>query len=208
MKSKNIATGVFLLIVGAVFLFLAIRGSFSIALFVIGAFFVLAGIGTFLPDNNSKKKEAGLGPDDSIAYSFNVAGVSYRQKDIRDLCCEGDEWPMSKRDIIDCGMTDEPIYRYSSDFGRVSLVPDPGNEHDKNAIKVMRGDVLLGYVPKDETDAVRRFISSECEFFASAYGGPYKIVREEWDDDKMDNVYVVEKDNQNIGLNVTVRCKK
>ena len=39
----------------------------------------------------------------------------------------------------------------------VTLVPDPENEYDPNAIKIVNADgVLFGFVPKDMTDTVRK----------------------------------------------------
>ena len=133
-------------------------------------------------------------------YSFNVAGVSLRQADIRELCFENDDYSLSKRDLIEYGLTDEPVYMYESAFGAVSLVPDPGNKYDKNAIKVMRRDILLGYVPADEAVEVGKLISINYEASATAYGGPYKIVHEEYD-----GSYTVEKEDQNVGLKVSIK---
>lgn len=39
----------------------------------------------------------------------------------------------------------------------VTLVPEPQNPYDANAIKVLHGDVHLGYIPKTETATVRQF---------------------------------------------------
>lgn len=201
MNPYDFIVKIIFLFFGALFMFFAFHGGFSLVFFILGAFLLLCFIGSFIPDKDSKKKGVDSDSDDDVIYSFNVAGVSYRQKDICDLCWENDEWSMSKRELIDMCMVDERIYQYGSDFGRVSLVPDPENEYDENAIKVMRRDILFGYVPKDETASVRRFISEEYTAIASAYGGPYKIITE----DKDDGSYSIEKVQQTVGLHVTIR---
>ena len=44
------------------------------------------------------------------------------------------------------------------------LVPEPDNEHDPNAIKIMwNGTKLIGYVPWDRTLEVKSFIALPCE---------------------------------------------
>ena len=200
MKPKDLALGIFLLIVGALFLFFAFRGHFSIVLFVIGLFLFLAGIGSFLPSNGSDRKTSASETGGDNTYSFHVAGTSFRQNDICDLCFENDDYSLSKSELIDMFMVDEPIYQYETAFASVSLVLDPDNEYDNNAIKVMHHDVHLGFVPKDETDRVRRIIGGDYSVSADAFAGPYKIVTEE-----EDGSYSVEKVRQNVGLNVTIK---
>ena len=99
-------------------------------------------------------------------------------------------------------MIDERIYQYSLDACVASLVPEPGNEYDKNAVRVMHRNILLGYVPKEETTSVRRFISDDYAVSVSAYGGPYKTIVED-----EDGSYSVEKVQQTVGLRATIRCK-
>ena len=144
--------------------------------------------------------------DNMASYSFNVAGVSYKRKEITALLLENDDYDMSKKEIIDCNMTDEYIYRYTTFMRDVELVPDPDNEHDPNAIKVLSRGVHVGFVPADKTGRVRKILDSRSpEISAEFKGGPYKIVRAVWDDEKMDDVYELEKDNGVMGMKVTMR---
>lgn len=43
----------------------------------------------------------------------------------------------------------------------VTLVPEPDNAYDPNAIKVLWNGVHLGYIPKSETETVRTFKLTE-----------------------------------------------
>ena len=183
---------------GALFIGLAFLIGFDLISFLIGAFLIAIGIAGCLSKKDTSSRKEAL----SKEYSFNVAGVSYRQDAIRDLCFENEDYSISKKELIDENLIDEPIYKYEeSTLELISLLPDPDNEYDKNAIKVMQRDNLLGYVPKEETDAVRKIVSGPYEAAAKVYGGPYKTLLENGDDDG----YTIEKEDQNVGLRVTIK---
>jgi len=44
-----------------------------------------------------------------------------------------------------------------------SLIPEPDNEHDKEAIQVIVNDFRIGYVPRNQTQAVRDHVELPCE---------------------------------------------
>ena len=219
MKKITRAFGVLSCVFGILFLivsFICDLGFFSLLLSLFIIFFSIVVIKRpEIRPGQRKREECETGPCPSGApraveknvFSFNVAGVSYRQKDILDLCMENDDYFLPKRDLIGFGLIDEPIYKYAPEFGRVTLVPDPENEYDKSAIKVLRRDILLGYVPQEKCPSVHQIIDGDYAATAEAYAGPYKLVREEWDDDKADYTYAIENVDQNIGLKVTVTCK-
>lgn len=161
-------------------------------------------------DDLEVKDRAAAGFADNLAvssdkmYSFYVAGVTFRSKEIRDLAIENDEYEMSKRDMIECDMVDEPVYKYDKDFGPVTLEPEPDNEYDENAIKVMQDGVLIGYVPKEKTGRVKRIIGGPYEAEAQLFGGPCKTLREDYDDENDKIVYAIEKSDSDIGIKVTL----
>lgn len=141
------------------------------------------------------------------SYLFKVAGISRRQRDITDnLMTESYDYGLSKKELVEIGMIDERIYKYDPIMLDAELVPEPDNPKDPNAIKVIVDDILLGYVPADETEKVKKLLDTKqiqavsCEF----YGGPYKIITEDYDYDKDKEVYNVEKESQYIGAEVTI----
>ena len=147
-----------------------------------------------------------------IKYSFYVAGTSYREDDIEySLLVENDEYSMSKRELVDLGLVNEKIYKYEPNYSNVSLIPDPENDYDENAIKVVVDGVHIGFVPKDRTRRVANMLKKDPEISCSIYGGPYKIVEEEspgdfiWDEDPE---YTVVKSSSRIGAKVTLKYKK
>ena len=74
-------------------------------------------------------------------YKFKVAGLSHY--------CE------NYRGVID------PEGRLT-----VDLIPEPDNPHDPNAIRVYMNGKHIGYVPKEKTAKVRKFLSKIYEISA------------------------------------------
>ena len=117
---------------------------------------------------------------------------------------------MTKKEIVDAYMTDESIYKYTFSIDDVQLEPEPDNPRDPNAIKVLVDGVQLGYVPADKTGKVKSLLEKEqIHAITSAfYGGPYKIIHEDFDPEREKEVYTIEKDSQyNIGAEVTIEYK-
>lgn len=141
-------------------------------------------------------------------YSLKVAGISRRQKDIMEnLITENYEYSLSKKELVDLGMIDERIYKYNPTVMDADLVPEPDNPKDPSAIKVLVNDVQIGYVPAEKTSVVKKLLSSKqihsitCEF----YGGPFKIITEDYDDENDKEVYTIKKESQYIGAEVILK---
>ena len=230
---KKVA-GVIFVLLGLFLLLISFVGEFSVGIFVAAVLFLLASA-AFLkkpkpakisvaaecsepvpgradeavrrdslppaPDLSSLSGEAGM-----RSYSFKVAGISYRQKYLDDVLLENDDYDMNKSELIDLGMIEEPIYKYVDVIGDVALVPEADNEYDPNAIKVCINDVHVGYVPSEKTKRVKKILDAEgLSLSCDVVGGPYKIIREDYDEDKDREVYHLEKNNLNIGIEVTLR---
>lgn len=149
-------------------------------------------------------------PDEKKKYkrcAFKVAGISRRQRAIEgNLLTENYEYSQSKKELVDSGMLDIRIYKYDPAVMDASLVFEPDNPKDPNAIKVMVKDIQIGYVPAEKTSAVKKLLNSkqihsvDCEF----YGGPFKTISEDYDDERDKEVYTVEKGSQYIGAEITI----
>ena len=141
------------------------------------------------------------------SYSFRVAGISKRQRSITaNLLTESSDYEATKKELVEIGMTDERIYKYIPDVLDAELVPEPENPHDPNAVKVIVDDIHVGYVPAEKAEKVKKLLDTKqirdvsCEF----YGGPYKIITEDYDLEKNKEVYTVERESQYIGAEVTI----
>lgn len=102
-----------------------------------------------LPEHVVFDKWTDLYPD---LYHTKIAGINFR-KDIRNLAT---------------------LY-----FDAI-LIPEPTNKHDKNAIKIVHAEDhrLLGYIPAEETNDVRKWVNNQFPYPCSAFIDEC----EEWDD--------------------------
>ena len=62
------------------------------------------------------------------------------------------------------------------------LVAEPKNKYDPNAIKILHAtdNRHIGYIPSDETDAVRKWVNNQLPYHCRAHIDEF----EEWDDEK------------------------
>ena len=141
-------------------------------------------------------------------YSFKVAGISFYQEDIIDsLAVENDVYDMTKKELADSYLINEPVYKYLIPVSDVQLEDEPDNPHDPNAIKVLADGVHIGYVPSRNTNKVRQLLKKSPTVICDIYGGPSKIVFEDYNDDGKE-VYTMKKSNHNIGAEVILKyCK-
>lgn len=137
--------------------------------------------------------------------NFKVAGISFHMDDIMEkLAYENENYNLAKKQIIDDYMYDEKIFRYDFPVGKVELIPEPDNEHDKNAIKVVVDGVHIGYIKNGNCSHVKNLLSSGrvTSIDCSIYGGDFKMVYENSDDE-----YELECDNRPIGATVEIIYK-
>lgn len=132
--------------------------------------------------------------------TYLVAGVSFREQDILEMADESDEYAWSKKEIIDEGYTNDKLWRYYWDPKKVELVPEPDNQYDPNAVKVIVDGVHIGYIKKGSCKHVLRLMEEDRirRITCTIGGGPYKVVWEEYDDGKDRDVYTLEKDESPI----------
>ena len=126
--------------------------------------------------------------------SFRVAGVTNYKKAVKQACndiAEDNGIPEYSRyygnlsakeireELEEYGLK---IYKYQDlDVFDIKLVPEPDNQYDSNAIKVLIFDHHVGYVPKKIARSIRHYFDDTKYDFVlegEIKGGPYK----EWDD--------------------------
>lgn len=126
-----------------------------------------------VPEDNSKKTV------------FPVAGLFAHETEIVDnLLFENSDYDMSKKEIIECYMCDEYLYKYEPFYGHADLIPEPDNPYDPNAIKVIVDDIHIGYVPAKRTKSIKKILESGnvIEIGCEIYGGAYKFLPDEESD--------------------------
>ena len=71
---------------------------------------------------------------------------------------------------------DRPVYRYKPFNGKCILFREPSNPHDRNAIAVLVGQTMIGYIPREDQDAARGYIGTPID--GRIYSGERKIVED------------------------------
>lgn len=144
-----------------------------------------------------------------ITEHYNIAGTSYRQKQIKELGEENLDYGMSKSEIIECFMCDEKIYQLSFSPDSVILEEEPDNEHDPNAIKVLIDNVHVGYIKRENCIHVKKLINEGKinSISADVYGGKYKIVTSDYDFVKDKDTYELEKDETDFFVSIDITLK-
>lgn len=137
-----------------------------------------------------------------------VAGISYREEDVQSLGVENSEYNLTKKQLIEEGLTDERVYKTDFYVVRCCLIPEPENPEDPKAIKVVADDVHIGYIKKGSCARLHKLLredrikSVSCEIRS----GPYKIIRTDYNEDG-DEVYEMEHDTVPLHAVVTLTVK-
>lgn len=122
--------------------------------------------------------EQGISPQDMPLpnnLTFKVAGVNYRMEQVYKLATPMKKWNMTNEQLLK-QYPGKRIYKYYFTNEPVVLVPEPTNQNDPNAIKVMVNNIHVGYVPNDLCIIVRRIMQGSCTLSSKFSGGEYKVV--------------------------------
>lgn len=123
---------------------------------------------------------------------FTVAGTSFHQKEIKqaielqkddniffDMQYSG----MTNKEILE-DTYDEMFFQYDGTFSNCSVVLEPDNEYDSEAIAVYIGDLMVGHVPEKGFSEGKKYIydllstGKQLHLSLSVKGGKYKINRD------------------------------
>lgn len=137
---------------------------------------------------------------------YKVAGATYYESAYKQLAIENPDFDMSKKEIIDEEMTDRRIYQYIFAPKKVELIPEPTNEHDPNAIMVVVDGLLIGYIKAGNCAHLLKIINGKRigGISIAIYGGNYKCVYSEYDDETDKEKYCTEVDSTAYGAKVEV----
>jgi len=66
---------------------------------------------------------------------------------------------LSTADLIKKGYAGRRVYKYYSDYSaETTLVPEPTNKNDKNAVMILVDGKLFGYVAREEAPAIKKLL--------------------------------------------------
>ena len=135
----------------------------------------------------SKKKKQGAGKNTaraavysapgasvSLPYSFRAKSWYAHKRAIMSVCRSVPAFQQADEEFLRKHTTDRRVWQYKFTDAAGELVPEPTNEADPNAIMVVVDGQTVGYVPADQTAAVRSLIRQPHEVAVSIHGGPWK----------------------------------
>lgn len=141
--------------------------------------------------------------------TYRVAGISFQEDAVENVGSQNNDYHMTKQELIREGMTDERIWEYSFEPCHTELVPDPANQYDHNAIKVIVDGEHIGYIKSGSCVHVLKLINEDriLNIQCQIGGGRYKYLAEEYDNEKEKKVYILEKGRINYWASVIIREK-
>ena len=157
-----------------------------------------------------REKEEQLRKNKTVYEWYPVAGAFAHEDDIfHNLMRHNAEYDYSKADMIDYCQTDTPIYKWVPKDLPVSLVPEPDNKYDHNAIRIEVGGILIGYIPKRECKKIREHIDADRIVNVTYYatGGVYKTLTEDYDPLTDKSQYTVETGRSELSAEVYVKVR-
>lgn len=124
---------------------------------------------------------------------FNIAGLYYHEDALIEAATENKYYDMDNKDLIATGK--KKVYAYYF-HGDLVFEEEPTNKYDKNAIKILLNDKLIGYVPHDFNLKMKSLIANNSiiKVEYKITGGEYKEIWngrvEEYESDFKSNVIV------------------
>lgn len=103
-----------------------------------------------------------------------VVGEYYRHNDICSVVSGNPLYNLPDADFVKKVEPDKRIYRYKYRKTNGQLVPEPTNQHDKNAIKVIVENTHIGYIPSEQCIDLKKRINQIKEVEIHIGGGDYK----------------------------------
>lgn len=137
--------------------------------------------------------------------TYKVAGVSFYEDNIMSLAMRSSEYTMSKRELIDEGLTDERVWEYEFYPDKVEIVPEPDNPEDPKALKVLVDGVHVGYIKKGSCARMRRLLDGDRihRIDVEMGGGRYKYVETDYTESGKET-YTMDRGDVPLYVHLTV----
>lgn len=159
-------------------------------------------------DNSPRTVISTTPPVDTSFYNDErhiVAGTNYRQPELKDFGTANPDYMLNKSELIKRGLTNAPVYEYTFAPLPATLVFEPTNPHDPNAIKVLVNSVFIGYIKKGSTSRIRNLINEHKinKITARVYGGNSKSVYR----DEYENCWMLEKNSGKLNADIYIELR-
>lgn len=121
-----------------------------------------------------------------IKEDYTAAGVIYYESNINKLATRNPGWKLTAKAAASQGKCDTMIFRYNYINKPVKLIPEPENEHDKNAVKIVIAGELVGYISRADNVHVLDILNHHKVKYISGFigGGDYKVISKDGAIDK------------------------
>lgn len=136
--------------------------------------FGLFGVGWIVDSVHAYRDISKSAPSDSNPIELSVAGTYYRKDNIASILNKNRLYNSGDDIFIEKAKENKRIYKYNRRKTNAVLVPEPTNEHDHNAIKVVIDNVHVGYIPDDQCIEIKKIMNKISNIIAEIYGGDYK----------------------------------
>ena len=110
----------------------------------------------------------------TAANTILVAGTNYKKNEISSIMSGNPIYNLPDNTFIQKTEEYKRIYRFKYRRSYATLIPEPTNPHDSNAIKVLIDNVHVGYIPSEQCSSVKKIMSHTCQMEASIHSGDYK----------------------------------
>lgn len=90
--------------------------------------------------------------------TFNVYGMSYRKENIALLGIPNPDFDLTRSELWEKYPNGATIPKFTFNIHNVDLVPEPDNEADPFAIKILMDGIHVGYISRNSTDSIRAYM--------------------------------------------------
>lgn len=153
----------------------------------------------------SRKKEPTKTPGVKTVY-HKVAGTSRKQKELLAMGRKNPDYALTKRELVKKWPDGVTVYEYKFSPKKAELVPDPGNEHNPKAIRVLVDGVHVGYIKDGSCAHIHKLMRENRlqSIEPQIIGGKYKELYALDQDARKVEDYEFEKGETTIGVRLAI----
>lgn len=154
---------------------------------------IKAAVAWIAPQNNAQPCVIHSADNECIEEVFFAVGMEYYQEALEKLAISNSDWKKTNQALLSTGKASQKIFRYKYINKPASLVPEPDNQYDENAVYVKVAGQKIGYIKSSECAHVLEILKRHSVKSVSVFigGGDYKIISESGDAKEVrDSVFV------------------
>lgn len=141
----------------------------------------------------------------SVTKRYSVTGTAHYKDAFKKLQVKNPDFDLSKKELINAGLVDVSVNQFEFFPSKVELVPEPTNEFDPNAIKVVVDGEHIGYIKKGNCSHLLKVISENRieSIDIKMHGGKYKLITQ-FEEGNSSSSYDMDTDSSEYGAKIEV----